>query len=175
LERGILQAKREPTDVAELVRKLVEDHKALEGRRVEIDASAMTAHVEAAKVERIVENLLANAATHTPEGTPIWIRVRSSEGGILIAVEDAGPGIPFEERTSVFLPFIRGARSERAPGSGIGLSLVAGFAELHGGRAWVEDRPGGGASFQVFLPDPIRPGVATGRRSVRTESKEEMS
>jgi signal transduction histidine kinase len=44
-----------------------------------------------------------------------------------------------------------------SPGSGIGLSLVARFAELHGGRAWVQDRPGGGASFRVFLPGPQRP------------------
>jgi hypothetical protein len=44
--------------------------------------------------------------------------------------------------------------SPHAPGVGIGLSLVARFAELHGGRAWVQDRPGGGASFQVLLPDP---------------------
>jgi two-component system, OmpR family, sensor histidine kinase KdpD len=163
LERGILKAKREPTDVADLIKRVVDDQKALRGRPVRIEASPITVHLETAKVERILENLLANAATHTPDGTPIWVRARSEEGGILIAVEDAGPGVPDEERTSVFLPFIRGIRSERAPGSGIGLSLVAGFAELHGGRAWVEERPGGGASFQVFLPDPIRPGVARGR------------
>jgi PAS domain S-box-containing protein len=160
LERGILRAKREPTDVADLIRRVVEDQKALRGRQVRVDAPPMTVHLEAAKVERIVVNLLANAATHTPEGTPIWVRVRFEEGGILIAVEDAGPGVPDDERASVFLPFIRGSRSERAPGSGIGLSLVAGFAELHGGRAWVEERRGGGASFQVFLPDPIKPGAA---------------
>jgi PAS domain S-box-containing protein len=171
LERGILKAKREPTDVAGLIRRVVGEQAALRGRPVRIEASPVTVHLEAAKVERIVENLLANAATHTPEGTPIWVRAQFEEGGILIAVEDAGPGVPDDERTSVFLPFIRGARSERTPGSGIGLSLVAGFAELHGGRAWVEERPGGGASFQVFLPDPIRPGAARGRVH-RSDNKE---
>jgi PAS domain S-box-containing protein len=171
LERGILKAKREPTDVAGLIKRVVGDQAALRGRPVRIEASPVTVHLEAAKVERIVENLLANAATHTPEGTPIWVRAQFEEGGVLIAVEDAGPGVPDDERTSVFLPFIRGARSERTPGSGIGLSLVAGFAELHGGRAWVEERRGGGASFQVFLPDPIRPGAARGGVH-QSESKE---
>jgi signal transduction histidine kinase len=53
----------------------------------------------------------------------------------------------------VFEPFRQGpTESVHAPGVGVGLSLVARFAELHGGRAWVEDRPGGGASFRVFLP-----------------------
>ncbi len=54
----------------------------------------------------------------------------------------------------LFEPFRQGSgASSDAPGVGIGLSLVARFAELHGGRAWVQDRPGGGASFQVLLPD----------------------
>jgi PAS domain S-box-containing protein len=174
LERGILEAKREPTNMADLIRRTVQEQTALQGRHVEIDATPVTVLVEAAKVERILENLLTNAATHTPEGTPIWVRIRSQEGGIVLVVEDAGPGVPADEWASVFLPFIRGARSERAPGSGIGLSLVAGFAELHGGRAWVEDRPGGGASFQVFLPDPIKPGIANSRLARQSDRKEGM-
>jgi signal transduction histidine kinase len=53
--------------------------------------------------------------------------------------------------------------SAHAPGVGIGLSLVARFAELHGGRAWVQDRPGGGASFRVQLPDSDDPADVGGR------------
>jgi len=68
-------------------------------------------------------------------------------------VEDDGPGIPPEHRTSVFDPFEHGPMtSVHNPGVGIGLSLVAKFAELHGGRAWVEEREGGGASFRVLIP-----------------------
>ena len=58
---------------------------------------------------------------------------------------------PAEMRATIFQPFQRGRGEQAAPGSGIGLSLVARFAELHGGRAWVEERPGGGASFRVSL------------------------
>ena len=72
----------------------------------------------------------------------------------MIAVEDDGVGVPAELREVLFEPFQQGPITHpHAPGSGIGLSLVARFAELHGGRAWVEDREGGGASFKVMLPD----------------------
>ena len=63
--------------------------------------------------------------------------------------------MPRELQAALFEPFRQGpGASAHAPGVGIGLSLVARFAELHGGRAWVQDRPGGGASFQVLLSDP---------------------
>jgi len=68
-------------------------------------------------------------------------------------VEDEGPGIPKKFRQAIFEPFRRGPKpSPHSPGVGVGLSLVARFAGLHGGRAWVEDRQGGGASFRVYLP-----------------------
>ena len=108
---------------------------------------------DAAKVERVVENLLANAARHTDPGTPIWVRVEPLDRGALLCVDDAGPGIPAEQRESIFRPFQRGpAGATYAPGSGVGLALVAQIASLHNGQAWVEDRAGGGASFRVLLP-----------------------
>jgi signal transduction histidine kinase len=70
-------------------------------------------------------------------------------------VDDAGPGIPVEQRESIFRPFERGpGGATYAPGSGVGLALVAQLASLHDGHAWVEDRAGGGASFRVLLPEP---------------------
>ena len=70
------------------------------------------------------------------------------EDGTTILVEDAGPGVPHDLREVIFEPFRHGG-----DGLGIGLSLVARFATLHGGWARVGDREGGGASFEVFLPD----------------------
>jgi signal transduction histidine kinase len=108
--------------------------------------------VDAPKVERMVENLHANAARHTPAGSPVRVRLWCEKSGVSIAVDDQGPGIPDDLTEAIFEPFHRAPRSASEPGSGIGLSLVARFAELHGGHAWVEDREGGGASFRVFLP-----------------------
>jgi signal transduction histidine kinase len=99
----------------------------------------------------VVENLLANAARHTDPGTPIWVRVAPVDRAALLCVDDAGPGIPAEQRESIFRPFQRGGATY-APGSGVGLALVAQIASLHDGQAWVEDRAGGGASFRVLLP-----------------------
>jgi signal transduction histidine kinase len=68
-------------------------------------------------------------------------------------VDDAGPGVADEVKEAVFEPFRQAGGPNPSPGVGVGLSLVARFAELHGGSAWVQDRPGGGASFRVYLPD----------------------
>jgi signal transduction histidine kinase len=120
-------------------------------------APSTTVWLDPDKVERIVEELLANTTRHTPPGTPVWIRADRQGTGVRLAVEDAGPGVPSELRASVFERFRHGDTAPTyAPGLGIGLSLVLRLAELHGGSAWVEDRHGAGASFQVILPGPAR-------------------
>jgi signal transduction histidine kinase len=139
-----------PGDVGELVRDVVAESDVLEGRVVDVDAPRLLALVDPPKVERAIDNLLVNAARHTPQGTRIWIRVLPQDGGVLVCVDDEGPGIPDELKASIFEPFRKGEAG--TPGSGIGLSLVSRFAEFHGGRAWVQDRPEGGAAFRVFLP-----------------------
>lgn len=157
LGRGIIEPRRHWTDLRDLVERVVGEFDRSFDRPIEIDADPIVASVEAAKVERIVENLIMNAARHTPEGTPVWVRVRGETGGVLIAVEDAGPGVPDDLKQAVFESFRQGPTvAAHSPGVGIGLSLVARFAELHGGRAWVEDRPGGGSSFCVLLAAEAR-------------------
>ena len=159
LDRGIVEPKWRPTDVGALVRHVVQESDLLVERPLRIEADPVLVSVDPAKVERIVENLLANTARHTSADTPVWVWVRAHDGGVLIVVEDAGPGVPPELRETIFRPFEQGPdRSTHSPGVGIGLSLVGRFAKLHGGKAWVEERPGGGASFRIWLPD----GGATG-------------
>jgi PAS domain S-box-containing protein len=161
LTHGIVAPKRRPTDVAALAARIADDWGLLNGRRPKVVAEPLVVCLDPGKVERIVENLLANAARHTPPDTPVWVRVeRPADGdGVLLAVEDAGSGVPAELRDTVFEPFRQGPDTPtHAPGVGIGLTLVARFAELHGGRAWVEERPGGGSSFRVLIPDAPQEG-----------------
>jgi PAS domain S-box-containing protein len=153
LARGTLTPRRQPVDVGALTHRVVEEVGVAGEHPLVVDAPALQLAVDAPKVERIVENLVVNAARHTQAGTTIWVRVQSHDGGVLLVVEDEGPGVPAKLREQVFQPFRKGRNvADHAPGSGIGLALVAQFAQLHGGRAWVQDRPGGGASFHVFLP-----------------------
>ena len=152
LDRGIVEPRRSLVDLPAMIRRLVASSETLTGRSVEIETEPVTIAVDQPKVERMVENLLANVARHT-EDARVWIRVAPQDGGALISVDDEGAGVPDDLKKKIFVPYSRGPEAAELPGSGIGLSLVARFAELHGGRAWVEDRPGKGASFRVFLPD----------------------
>jgi PAS domain S-box-containing protein len=156
LDRGIVELRRERVDLARLVAGVVSEarQELLDSHPVSLELRPVQVMADAAKVERIVENLLANAARHTDPGTPIWVRVVPGERGALLCVDDAGPGVPAEQRESIFRPFQRGPGGGLAPGTGVGLALVAQLAGLHDGRAWVEDRAGGGASFRVLLPQP---------------------
>lgn len=158
LDRGQLQPDREPTDVGELARRVARElASSLDGHPVRVEADAAPVDVDAAKVERIIENLLLNAVKHTPPATPVRVRVTARVDGVELAVEDEGPGIPEDLRAVLFDPFRQGPNAG-GKGVGIGLSLVKQFAELHGGSAHVEDRFGGGARFVVWLPGTVSKG-----------------
>jgi PAS domain S-box-containing protein len=152
LSRGLVEPSLRSVDLGDLVTRTVHETELAAGRDVAIDVCELDMELDAAKIERIVENLIANAVRHTPPDAHIWVSVRPDDGGALIVVEDDGPGVPPEQRQVIFQPFRQAATPEHSPGVGIGLALVARFAELHGGRAWVQERDGGGASFRVWLP-----------------------
>jgi PAS domain S-box-containing protein len=161
LNRGIVAPQYHTIDVGALARRTLESLDALGDRDVTVEAQPVVISADAAKIERIVENLLMNADRHTEPDRHIWLRVLPWDNGVLIAVDDDGPGVPEESRRAIFEPFQRGGEAAGdAPGTGLGLSLVARFAELHGGRAWVEDRVEGGSSFRVFIPAPVEPAAA---------------
>ena len=153
LGRGQLKPERGPTDVVDLARRLTAEVSSLTGHPVRVEGDHTLVDVDGGKVERIVENLLGNAGRHTPPGTPIHVDVQSRPNGVVVMVEDEGPGVPDPMKDPIFEPFQQGENSRG--GVGIGLSLVRRFAELHGGTAHVEDRPGGGARFVVVLPGAV--------------------
>jgi signal transduction histidine kinase len=143
---------REPLFLPSLVDRVVSEVGVAETHPVTIEVEAAHASLDRVMVERLLANLLLNAERHLAPGTQVWVKVHRVEGQVSIRVEDAGPGIPEHLRASIFEPFRHGEGSRR-DGMGIGLSLVARFAQLHGGRAWVEEREGGGASFRISLPE----------------------
>jgi PAS domain S-box-containing protein len=153
LSRGILEPQRRSVEVGELIRRVVDQMEVVD-RPVRVEATPVTVPVDAAKIERVVENLVSNAIRHTAPGGAIWVGCRPTEdGGALLWVDDEGPGVPDEIAEAIFEPFRQGpSQHAHSPGVGVGLSLVARFAELHGGRAWVEPRMSGGSSFKVYLP-----------------------
>jgi PAS domain S-box-containing protein len=154
LSWGAISLHRRPFDIATLLHEVVARWRS-DTPWPQVCAASGTVWMDRVKVERIVEELLANTERHTPPGTPVWIRADRRGTSLRLAVEDAGPGVPSEMRAVVFECFRHGDTAPAySPGLGIGLSLVLRLAELHGGTAWVEDRPGGGSSFQVILPGP---------------------
>ena len=108
--------------------------------------------VDRIRFERILGNLLHNATIHG--GGPIRITIEPSpvKHSVLMAVEDAGPGVAASERKRIFERFARGSAARHRIGTGLGLALVAEHATALGGEAWVADRPGGGARFVVRIP-----------------------
>lgn len=138
------------TDLEALVRRVTSEATDLANRDVEISTDHVAIHVDPALTEQIVEALLANAGRRTVPGNTVWVSVSREGDGAVIAVEDTGTEIPPALREA--LEGADPAARDRARGAA-GLSLVTRLAELHGGRCWVEDRQGGGASFRVFLPD----------------------
>lgn len=144
----------EEIDVDRLLREICTESGLVRDHPIIAETENTIASVDRVVVERIAFNLATNISRHVPAGAPVWIRASLRDGILALSFKDAGPGIPGEAKERIFQAFERGVASA-GPGAGMGLALVARFAALHGGRAWVEDRPGGGASFYVELAEGI--------------------
>ena len=142
------------TDLEALVRRVVEESSDLANRDVRVEAEHVAISVDPALTEQMVETLLANAGRRTAPGNPVRVgsprtRVGSSSRSMTPIRSSVGAA-----RRQVRDRDGRGSRrSGRQAEGGDGLALLSRLALVHGGRAWVEEREGGGASFRVFLPD----------------------
>jgi two-component system sensor histidine kinase GlrK len=123
------------------------------GLRLVIDSQSGTVQADREKLRSVVDNLVGNAVKFTPPGGNVSVLARSSGSEALIEVIDTGPGVPAEERESIFDSFFRGRAkaSSRVEGSGLGLAIAREFVEAHGGRISVVGG-GSGAHFRVALP-----------------------
>jgi two-component system OmpR family sensor kinase len=125
------------------------------------DTGPLTVLADESRLRQVVGNLMTNALTHTPAGTPVCLRLFRAGGDAVIEVADRGPGLSPEQAERVFERFYRvdAARTRRAgggSGTGLGLAIVAALVSAHRGTVEVDSGPDGGATFRVRLP--IHPG-----------------
>jgi signal transduction histidine kinase len=152
---GSLLPNRRRTDMEALVQRVVEESPDLANRDISLKTEHVVASVDPTWAEQMVETLLANAGRRTVPGNTVWINVGSGGDGdgVVVAVDDQGPEVPDGLRQALFAALQERADQKKRARGTTGLSLLSRLADIHGGRAWVEERPGGGASFRVFLPD----------------------
>jgi two-component system sensor histidine kinase KdpD len=108
---------------------------------------------DSARLAQVLELLLENAAKYAPPGATIVVADWGAGGEVYVCVGDDGPGIPPDQRETVFEPFVR-LREDGTPGAGVGLFAARRLVGAMGGRLWIEDRPTGGSQFVVALAEP---------------------
>jgi PAS domain S-box-containing protein len=158
LESGQLMLMRGPVDLAQLVYGLKEQlSEALPMERVQVQAPARgdlpLVDADAARVERILTNLLSNALKYSAPGTPVVVTLAPAGDEVVTSVRDRGRGIAPEELPRLFGRYYRAeAGRERRDSLGLGLYISKGLVEAHGGRIWVESEVGKGSTLSFSLP-----------------------
>jgi two-component system, chemotaxis family, CheB/CheR fusion protein len=161
ITRGKINLEKEPLDLDELVGRAVEDHRDLFTQNGIVltfrpSGDQLRVHGDKTRLAQIVGNLLQNAVKFTPRGGATAVSVEPNEGAqAAIRVRDTGAGISADILPHLFQPFIQADRTlDRSKGGlGLGLALVKGLVEMHGGSVTVgSEGPGKGAQFEVLLP-----------------------
>jgi two-component system sensor histidine kinase KdpD len=127
--------------------------------RVRLPSDLPLLECDAMLMERVLVNLLENAAKFTGNDSNIEIGATAEPGRMTIWVEDNGPGLPRGREEEIFEKFARGVTESNTPGVGLGLAICRAIVEAHGGTIRAENRPGGGARFVIELPQGVPPVV----------------
>jgi len=153
---GRVERPTEPVDAAEVMEEVLADLGCLlvsTGLTV-VKGSLSMVHVSRSLLFQVFDNLIGNALRYAgPQGGPIEVGGEHQEQRVRFFVRDHGPGIPPAERSRIFEVFFRGVSGKSSMGTGVGLATVQKIARLYGGRAWVEETPGGGCTFWVEMMD----------------------
>jgi len=144
------------------VRKLLEELSTLlepslrrQGTALELEMASgpVTAHIDSVKIRQVLVNLINNAADAMESGGTVTIRAAplgKGDSGVVLSIQDEGPGIPEAQRQQIFDPFF----STKFTGTGLGLAIARSLVEQHGGTLEVESEVGRGSTFLLLLPDP---------------------
>jgi two-component system OmpR family sensor kinase len=155
MESGKLPFNVEETDIRKLTDKVVKLMKPMfdqKNQRVICDFEKIpNVKTDPERMIQVLRNLLSNAQKHAPENSEIKICILKKGKEVLIGVKDFGQGIDKEEQEKIFGSFYK-SRENHQEGSGLGLSIVKGIMETHGGRVWVESEKGKGSAFFVAIP-----------------------
>jgi two-component system OmpR family sensor kinase len=151
-----------PVDLLTLAADAVQDARIIApDRHIDLNIRSATAFLvlgDEVRLRQVIGNLMSNALSHTPDGTPVTVAIlagpREPVPSVVLEVTDHGPGMPPEQAEHVFERFYRGdqARTRKAGGTGLGLAIVAALVAAHGGSVALRTAPGQGSTFRVTLP-----------------------
>lgn len=156
MQSGTFSVKKSPENVMDIIASTVD---AIRGQAKDRQQT-MTMDIPAAhpqvmcdrhRMVQALSNLLGNAVKFTPEGGAISVQAGQHGSELVISVSDTGPGIPPQDLPKVFDRFWQ-ADATRSVGAGLGLTIVKGIAEAHGGRIWADSEIGVGSSFHFAIP-----------------------
>jgi two-component system OmpR family sensor kinase len=154
----VREAEHTEVDLAALARDAVDDARATApDRAIGLTSEPADVTGDADQLRQVLANLLRNALVHTPAGTPVEVSVGRHDGEVRLQVRDHGPGLPTDDADALFERFWRaeGGRERGKDGAGLGLAIVAGIVDAHGGSVSAGNAPGGGAVFTVRLPSEV--------------------
>ena len=144
--------KRKPSDLIELAQASVKDasvaHQDI-SFRVSTELKTCILEIDGDRIKQVLTNLLANAARFAPKSSEVTVEVREQDSKIRVSVIDRGEGVPESLREKIFDRFYRidNSRNRETGGSGLGLAIAKSIIDAHGGKIWVDETPGGGATF----------------------------
>jgi len=154
LEAGHVDLDKQTHTVDDLVRSALAKEMA-EGTQVEIllPLGLPPVYADAGLIRLVIRQIAGNALKYSQPGAGITVGARTAESGVVIEVTDRGPGIAAEEQSRIFERYYRGKQGRgHLTGMGMGLPIARQVVEAHGGRVWVESRPGEGSTFSFILP-----------------------
>lgn len=154
-QNGLQKLERSPCQIDSLLTQARERFSGPaeeQGLALEVDCAAdlPTVQLDRLQIERVLDNLLANALRHSHPGGTVRMRAMMQDERLLIAVEDQGEGVPYGQQARIFEPFVQIGASRG--GVGLGLALCREIVQLHGGQISLHSHPGEGAHFQLLLP-----------------------